>query len=275
MTGAARARIMIPILEKWGAGIGGMTNSNWPLLGLTLKVLDLDAQAAFYQRFGFAEISRTEDECVLGVGTAPLLRLRRLAGGQPRPHRSAGLFHFAILVPDERTLGTFLEHAARERFPYVGAGDHLVSQALYFEDPEGNGIEVYADRPREVWTYDGAQVRMATLPVDLDRLAQLSSGEWTGFPEGTVLGHMHLTVGDLDRAEAHYRTLGMDVTASLGEFFRFMSWDGYHHHLGLNLANGRGALPVSPEVAGVEGFNIRREGVEAALGTDPDGMTVS
>lgn len=252
-----------------------MSTDTWPLAGLTLKVLDLETQRDFYLRFGFAEISRSDNEVVLGAGTSPLLYLKRLPGGRPRPARSAGLFHFAILVPDERVLGTFLEHAARERFPYVGAGDHLVSQALYFEDPEENGIEVYADRPRTEWTFDGKQVRMATLPVDLERLASLSTGEWTGFPAGTVLGHMHLTVGDLDRAEAHYRSLGMDVTASLGAFFRFMSWDGYHHHLGLNLAHGRGAAPVTPDVAGLEAFSIRRDGVEEALGSDPDGISVN
>jgi catechol 2,3-dioxygenase len=250
----------------------GTEEQGWPLRGLRLKVLDLDGEAGFYERFGLRVLDRSGDSVTLGAGEVPLLTLTRLDGGTPRPPRTAGLYHFALLLPTEADLGAFLVHAARERFPYVGAGDHLVSQALYFEDPEGNGIEVYADRPRETWQRDGDMIRMATLPVDLDRLAAQATGPWAGFPEGTVLGHMHLNVADLERSQAHYEGLGMRLMASLPSA-RFLSYDGYHHHLGINLWAGRGVGPVEPGVAGLESFTIARPGVQVDS-PDPDGVRV-
>lgn len=244
----------------------------WPVSDLTLKVLDLDAETAFYREFGLAPLERTGSEAVLGAGDRPLLRLRALREGRPRPPRTAGLYHFAILVPDEGALGSFLVHVAGMKVAFVGASDHLVSQALYFEDPEGNGIEVYADRPRSAWGWSGGQVKMATLPLDLQRLAGLASGTWNGFPPGTLLGHMHLNVADLDRSQAHYERMGMEVIAALPGA-RFLSWDGYHHHLGMNLWAGRRVAPVEPDVAGLESFTIARPSPSAGE-PDPDGVRV-
>jgi len=249
------------------------TSTGWALSHLTLKVLDLDAQAEFYQRFGLDLQSRSAEEAVLGTGGRPLLELRRLPGGSPRPRRSAGLYHFALLLPGEAELGAFVVHSAAARLPFVGAGDHLVSQALYFQDPEDNGIEVYADRPRESWTWDGGRLLMDTLPGDLDRLARLAGGSpWHGLPGGTVLGHMHLNVADLDRSQAHYEAMGMQVVAALPSA-RFLSWEGYHHHLGINLWRGPGVGPVLPEVAGLESFRVNRPGIHAS-GEDTDGIGV-
>lgn len=247
----------------------------WPLRTVTLKVLDLDAQAAFYRGFGLAELERTPSQALLGAGQRPLLRLRLLEGGRPRAQGTAGLYHFALLVPSEPDLGSFLLHASSASLPFVGAGDHLVSQALYFEDPEGNGIEVYADRPRSTWTYDGDQVRMATLPVDTRALAAQGDPHWRGLAAGTLLGHMHLSVADLDRSAAHYQGLGMRVIASLGDHFRFLSWDGYHHHLGLNLLQGRGAAAVPPGQSGLESFAVDRAGEVDLTAPDPDGVVVT
>jgi catechol 2,3-dioxygenase len=244
----------------------------WPLAGLTLKALDPEALAAFYSRFGFNTLAASAESATLGVGDEPMLTLRRLEGGAARPPRTAGLYHFAILLPSEAALGSFVIHAAAQRFSYVGGADHLVSQALYFEDPEGNGIEVYADRPREEWKVSEGRIRMATLPLDLNRLAGLATSEFGGFPAGTVLGHMHLNVGDLDRSQAHYEALGMQLMAEMPSA-RFLSWDGYHHHLGINIWQGRDVPPVDPAVAGLESFTIRRPSVEA-VGPDPDGVLV-
>ncbi len=244
----------------------------WPLQGLRLKVIDLETAEAFYNRFGFRTLERSESEAKLGAGDRPLLELARLSGGRRRPRRSAGLYHFAILLPTESDLGAFLVHAAAQRFPYVGAGDHLVSQALYFEDLEGNGIEVYADRPRDTWEHDGDMIRMATLPVDLDALAGRASSPWAGFPDATVLGHMHLNVADLDRSREHYEARGMRVMAEMPSAV-FMSYDGYHHHLGMNLWAGRGVDPVEAGVAGLESFTIARPEAGPS-GADPDGIGV-
>jgi len=245
----------------------------WPLSHLTLRVLDLEGQADFYGRFGLTELQRSDSESVLGSGEKPLLRLVRLAGGSPRPARSAGLYHFALLLPSEEDLGSFVLHAGRARLPFVGAGDHLVNQALYFQDPEDNGIEVYADRPRETWDWSRGQLAMGTLPVDLDRLAGLAREDWRGFPEGTLLGHMHLNVADLDRSQAYYEGLGMELIASLPSA-RFLAWDRYHHHLGINLWRGAGVQPVAPGVAGLESFSVRRPGL-APVTPDPDGVLVT
>ncbi|HEV1998786.1 MAG TPA: hypothetical protein VGR61_11735, partial [Candidatus Dormibacteraeota bacterium] len=176
------------------------------------------------------------------------------------------------LVPSEADLGAFVRYAATEKLPFVGAADHLVSEALYFEDPEGNQIEVYRDRPKGEWQWSNGLVEMATLHLDLNRLASVAGPQWRGFPDGTVLGHMHLNVADLDRSQAFYETLGMNVMADVGGFMRFMSWDNYHHHLGLNLAQGRGAAPVEPDVSGVDSFSMRGVKSIAEPVSDPDGI---
>ena len=249
-----------------------MTQNSWRLGEVALKVLDLDAQITFYQRFGFRLLDRTGGSARLGAGATPLLRLDQLAHGKPRPARTAGLYHFALLLPSEADLGAFVRHAAADQLPFVGAADHLVSEALYFEDPEGNQVEVYRDRPLAEWSWADGAVEMATLHLDLQRLAGVQGADWSGLPEGTVLGHMHLNVGDLDRSQAFYETLGMKVTADLGGFMRFMSWDNYHHHVGLNLAQGRGAAPVAPDVNGLESFSMRLDGAPPDRLVDPDGI---
>lgn len=246
--------------------------TSWRLGEVILKVLDLDAQSDFYQHFGMRILGRDAGVALLGAGETPLLRLVQLNGGRARPAHTAGLYHFAILVPSETDLGAFVRHAAADKLPFVGAADHLVSEALYFEDLEGNQIEVYRDRPADEWTWTDGTVEIATLHLDINRLARVPGAEWAGFPAGTVLGHMHLNVADLDRSQAFYETLGMKVMADVGGFMRFMSWDNYHHHLGLNLAQGRGAAPVEPDVSGVASFSVRRVELAHETVADPDGI---
>lgn len=247
-------------------------DSRWPVSELTLKVLDLDAQAAFYTEFGLQPLERTPEVAVLGARGRPLLRLKALRHGLPRPPRTAGLYHFALLLPDEARLGSFLLHAAGMKVAFVGASDHVVSQALYFQDPEGNGIEVYADRPRSTWTWNQGRVAIDTLPLDLERLARAAEGEAPALPEDTLLGHMHLNVADLDRSQAHYEAMGMELTAAVPGA-RFLSWDGYHHHLGINVWQGRDVAPVEPEVTGLEAFAVTHP-AGAAGRADPDGVRV-
>ena len=244
----------------------------WPLGSLELKVLDLEREVEFYERFGLTRITGDASHAVLGAGGSPLLRLAAFAGGRPRPRHTAGLYHFAILLASEQELGGFLRRALEEKLPLTGTSDHLVSQALYFDDPEGNGIEVYADRPRSEWQYPNGRLSMGIEHLDFERLLGIAAGPQPKFSGATVLGHMHLNVGDLDASQAFYESLGMELTAQAGGVMRFLSWDGYHHHVGINLLEGPGAARVAPEVAGLRSFEIRR--LEAAQ-TDPDGIQLA
>lgn len=244
--------------------------SDWPLTTVELKVLDVERQVDFYERFGLSLVDGGP-EPVLGADGVPLLRLKQLDGGRDRPRHTAGLYHFAILLPSEEELGGFLRRTLEEKLPLTGTADHYVSQALYFDDPEGNGIEVYADRPRSEWRYPAGKLDIGTVHLDFERLLRIAAPQQPRFSPGTVLGHMHLNVSDLDRSQAFYESMGMELMAQAGRVMRFMSWDGYHHHLGINVLEGRGAARVDPQVRGVEAFEVRR--VEAAR-TDPDGVVV-
>ena len=192
--------------------------------------------------------------------------------GQERPRHTAGLYHFAVLLPTEEELGGFLQRTLEERLPLTGTADHLVSQALYFDDPEGNGIEVYADRPRSEWRYPNGRLSIGTEHLDFERLLSIADKPKPRFSQGTGLGHMHLNVGDLDASQAFYQSLGMELTAEAGHVMRFMSWDGYHHHLGINLLEGRGAAAIRPEVRGLQGFEIGRLRAPAR---DPNGVELT
>lgn len=203
---------------------------------------------------------------------APLLRLTSLPTGKNRPRHTAGLYHFAILLPTEHELGGFLQRTLEERLPLTGTADHLVSQALYFDDLEGNGIEVYADRPRSEWQYPNGQLNIGTVHLDFERLLRVAEKPQKKFSSGTLLGHMHLNVADLDASQTFYESLGMEVMAEAGRVMRFMSWDGYHHHLGINLLEGRGAGPVQPDVRGLSGFEIHRL---KSPTTDPQGILLT
>ena len=254
-----------------------MEGNRWPLRGLGLKVLDLPSEVAYYQRLGLRLLESGPNRAVLGFEESPVLRLRRLEGGRPRPRRAAGLYHFALLLPGARRLGEFLRRCADLGIPLDGASDHLVSQALYLSDPEGNGIEVYADRPPEAWTWIGDQVQMAADPLDIEGLMRDAPGKLAEFPADSRLGHMHLTSGDLDRSADFYVELGMDRTAGFGPF-QFVSWERYHHHLGINLLSGPGAERVTDDVAGLEYFEIARppseQDLEAGTLIDPDGIRI-
>jgi catechol 2,3-dioxygenase len=247
-------------------------SSEWPLGVVDLKVLDLEREASFYERFGLTRLSSGADEAELGVDGRPLLRLHALRDGRERPRRTAGLYHFAILLPSEQELGGFLHRTLEERLPLTGTADHFVSQALYFDDPEGNGIEVYADRPRSEWRFPGGRLDIGTVHLDFERLLRIADAPQKKFSAGTLMGHVHLNVADLDQSQAFYETLGMELMAEAGRIMRFMSWDGYHHHLGLNLLEGRGAAPVEPEVRGLKSFEIRR--LDGPT-TDPNGILLS
>jgi catechol 2,3-dioxygenase len=247
-------------------------NADWPLGALELKVLDLEKEVRFYEWFGLSLISGDAQHAVLGAGGRPILHLAQLVDGRERPDHTAGLFHFAILLPSEQDLAAFLRRTFDERLPLTGSADHLVSQALYYDDPERNGIEVYADRPRTEWRYPEGRLDIGTEHLDMDRLLRMAARPERKLPEETLLGHMHLNVADLDASQAAYEALGMELQAEAGRVMRFLSWDGYHHHLGINLLEGRGAAPVADDVRGLRAFELRRlDGPR----TDPDGVRLT
>lgn len=204
-----------------------------------LRVAALDELVAFYRRVvGLAVIDHSDGTATLGVDGRPLLVLRGDPTVSARPPAAAGLFHTAFRVPSRAALGDALERV-REHATLTGASDHLVSEALYLDDPEGNGIEIYRDYPRETWptTTDG-RIRMATEPVDLDAIASAAGGADRA-PPGTVVGHVHLEVTSLPAMREFYvETLGFESQASLPDA-AFVSAGGYHHHVGANTWNGR------------------------------------
>jgi catechol 2,3-dioxygenase len=183
-------------------------------------------------------------------GGAPLVELRERPGAAPVPRRGRlGLYHYAILLPDRPALGRFLRHLS-EIGERAGMSDHFVSEALYLTDPDGLGIEVYADRPRGAWLHEDRQLTMTTIPLDVEALLRTAGGErWSGMPSGTVLGHVHLFVADLERAAAFYHAgLGLDKTVWSYPGALFLSAGGYHHHLGINTW-ATGAVPAGLDEA--------------------------
>lgn len=205
---------------------------------VTLRVSDLDRSLDYYRQvLGLRTLGATSAEASLGAPESdePLVRLKTVPGTHSGRRGAYGLFHFAILLPDRASLGRFVSHLAVNGI-HAGMSDHLVSEAIYLSDPDGLGIEVYADRPRSQWTYVDGQPAMATDPLDVNDLVQAAqSRPWDGVPPGTAMGHMHLHVGDLREAEHFYhQLLGFDVTVRGYPGALFFSAGGYHHHLGTN-----------------------------------------
>jgi catechol 2,3-dioxygenase len=223
-------------------------------------VSDLGRSRAFYEQAVGLRASELEDGGV-ALGAEPGEPLVELYGDPTAPalnRRATGLFHLAILLPSRRDLALALVRLAQARWPLDGASDHLVSEALYLSDPDGNGIEIYRDRPRSDWPQAGGRLEMATLPLDLDDvLGELSSED--GFqalvPAGTTMGHVHLQVADLADSVAFYSgVLGFDVMVRVYPGALFVSAGGYHHHIGMNIWNSRGAGPPSRGSVGIRSF---------------------
>jgi catechol 2,3-dioxygenase len=204
---------------------------------LRLQVSDLGRSVHFYESvLGFRVLERTADGACLGAAdTEPLVWLHAPPGVRPAEGGALGLYHFAILLPHRAALGQLARHLAGAR-ARVGMADHLVSEAIYLSDPDGLGIEVYADRPRQDWRQDGSELVMTTEPLDVrDLLAAAGEHPWQGLPPGTRIGHVHLHVGDLTEAEKFYhRALGLDKVVWSYPGALFFSAGGYHHHLGTN-----------------------------------------
>jgi catechol 2,3-dioxygenase len=237
-----------------------------------LTVSDLPMLSAFYQKvMGLAVLEKSASGETLGVAGRPLLTLTTDGRAARAPRNAPGLFHTAFLVPNRKELGRWLAHAAHSNVPLTGASDHLVSEAIYLDDPEGNGIEVYRDRDRTEWTYapDGT-VAMATHRLDLQALYDEAPKDgWTGQENGTAIGHIHLQVSDIPEADAFFRdVLGLDIMARYPGA-SFFATGKYHHHVAANVWNSRGQPKRQAGMTGLSDYTIRfndRAKLDAAVG---------
>jgi catechol 2,3-dioxygenase len=225
-----------------------------------LVVADLDRSVSFYQEAIGLDVHRREGGmAALGVGERDLLVLLERPGARSVRGRT-GLYHFALLLPTRHDLAHALKRLADTRTPLQGFADHLVSEAIYLADPDGNGIEIYRDRPREDWTWTGGEIRMATEPLDVEDLLREIAGEGVvpeRMPPGTVVGHIHLHVASIPQARTFYcDVLGFEAVATYGPAALFVSAGGYHHHIGLNTWAGEGAPPPPPDAAGLRYFEV-------------------
>jgi catechol 2,3-dioxygenase len=218
---------------------------------VALVVADLARSLAYYQEgIGLKVLDQSASHTILGVDGRELLWLEEQPGAKPFPSRGySGLYHYAILLPSRQELGVELRHLAESQTPIGGASDHGVSEALYLTDPDGHGIEIYRDRPREEWPRraDG-ELAMVTDPLDAQGIVAAGQGmAWQGMPAETTMGHVHLHVSQLDAAQDFYvNKLGFDLIQNYGGHASFISAGGYHHHLGMNVWAGVG-VPPAPE----------------------------
>jgi catechol 2,3-dioxygenase len=230
-----------------------------------LKVRDLDRVTGFYRDvLGLTVLDRDKDRTALGAGGVAFVHLEHEPSAKSDDPREAGLYHTAFLMPTRADLARWLRHVARCRVPLTGASDHAVSEAFYLDDPEGNGVEVYCDRPADTWEWTGPDLKITTDPLDVDSILRevASSATYPAAPEGLRIGHVHLRVGDVARAEAFYRgALGLDVTRRR-HGATFLSSGRYHHHIAANVWHSAGAAARDTDRAGLSWLSL--EAADAA-----------
>ncbi len=229
---------------------------------VTIAVSSLEHSLRYYQNgLGFAIKEQREGLVLLGAATGlPILALVEQPNAQPQPARTTGLYHFAILLPSRKDLGRFLSHIIESRTPLGGYADHLVSEALYLSDPDGNGIEVYHDRPRSTWTWHNGHVDMVSDPIDLEALVaegRQDNSAWNGLPAHTTLGHIHLRAGNIPQGVQFYHdVLGFDIVQQMPSAL-FVSAGGYHHHIGMNIWESRNGPQPPHNAVGLRFFTIQ------------------
>lgn len=251
-------------------------NASVEIKHITLRVGDLARSIGFYvEQLGFiihAQTPKCADLATAANG-GPILRLIARPDATVALPSQAGLYHAALLFPNRAALGSWLRHAAKHEVEFDGFSDHGVSEAIYFSDPDGNGLEFYADRPHDVWPLANGGIEMTTRPLDIQSLLAASPDLPSVPLVGAKWGHVHLRVRDLDRSEQFYcDALGMKVTQRNYPGARFIAADGYHHHIGLNVwghpreSQPPGALGLESVTFGLHGATVPREM------QDPDGI---
>ncbi|MGB3406778.1 MAG: VOC family protein [Jannaschia sp.] len=239
---------------------------------VTLAVRDLDRVAGFYRDVvGLSVLSEDPGRVTLGTAS-PLVVLEGDPALVPVDRRGAGLFHTAFLMPSRAALGRWLSHAQARGVTLTGGADHSVSEALYLDDPEGNGIEIYHDRRTTDWVWTGDTVKLGNAPLDRDGLLDVGRGDWAGQPPETMVGHVHLQVGDVARAAAFFAE-ALDLSPTLRmPSAGFFATGGYHHQVAANVWNSAGAGPRPDGMAGLREIAVRTSGhAQAGRLTDPWG----
>lgn len=224
---------------------------------VSLKVSQLERSLDYYEQIiGFQIMEKIARKAVLTAdGKTPLVMLEQPDEPLPRDAHQPGLYHFAILLPTRAHLGSFLRHIIEERVQ-LGASDHIVSEALYLSDPDGNGIEVYADRPKSFWQLESGRIRMSTDPLQAESLLAEAEDTWNGLPAGTIMGHIHLHVTNLEKAKQFYCDgLGFDVVFHYPQAL-FMSTGGYHHHIAANTWNRASETKFLENQVGLQWFSV-------------------
>src|SRR5882757_2718428 len=250
--------------EEGGGGGPTFANRTPMRIGMvTIRVRKLDAMADYYRDvLGLAVMERSATGAVLGAGGVKLLVLEARPEAANEARTAAGLYHTAFLMPTRKDLARWLVNAAIHRVPLSGFADPLVSESVYLDDPEGNGIEVYADRDPTLWKWNEGSVVMATDQLDIDNLVALTNtkiSDYAHAPDGLRIGHVHLRVGDLAKADGFYRgTLGFDPTRARNGA-AFLSSGRYHHHLGLNVWQSAGAGRRNEAATGLAWFSLEIE----------------
>jgi catechol 2,3-dioxygenase len=251
--------------EEGGSGGGPTFANRTPMrIGMvTIRVRKLDVVADYYRDvLGLTVMERSAAGAVLGAGGVKLLALEARPDAANEARTAAGLYHTAFLMPTRKDLARWLVNAAIHRVPLSGFADHRVSESVYLDDPEGNGIEVYADRDPSLWQWSDGTVTMATDQLDIDDLVALTDtrvSDYAKAPDGLRIGHMHLRVGDLAKADGFYReTLGFDPTRARNGA-AFLSSGRYHHHLGLNVWQSAGAGRRNEAATGLAWFSLEIE----------------
>lgn len=247
-------------LEATGAPASAELPASTTVGAVHLTVADLDRSIQYYGRaVGLDVLDRDGGSASLGSGGRELVCLVEERGARPASGHT-GLYHFALLLPTRVELARWLAHAARDRVPLVGLSHHFVSEALYLSDPDEHGIEIYWDRPRELWEGQVAE-HLTTLPLDVEgllgELHDPRSKPFDGLPQGTVMGHVHLKVGGIAETIGFYRdVLGFALMAQLGPYAAFLSAGGYHHHIGANTWESAGATSPPPGTAALRHATI-------------------
>ncbi|WP_440857243.1 VOC family protein [Staphylococcus shinii] len=251
-------------------------NQSIQVTNITLNVADLKKMTTFYtQILGLAIKSETNTVVTFNIGSnGHTLTLQEINNGRRPSIRESGLFHIALLLPNRQDLGNFLYHAASLGVQ-IGGGDHLVSEALYFADPEGNGIEIYDDRPKENWLWEDNKVKMDTLGVDVDDLvAQRSETGWQGMPDNAKIGHLHLKAVNLDESEDFYiYKLGLEHISDFPQAL-FMSMNHYHHHIAINTWQSNIVRQDNDSSLGLSKVSIYKPNADREQFVGPEGFEI-